>query len=115
LDAANVNAPALSIEKVDDGLGPPAGAGLKTVMSAVPIAARSAARIVAVNWVALTNVVARVEPFQRTVAPETKPLPVTVRTRLVEPAVAVIGDRPAIDGIPFGTAGAADTVIVPPL
>jgi hypothetical protein len=103
----------LSVEKVNAVLDPPPGAGLKTATSAVPTAAKSAANIVAVNCVALTRVVARVEPFQRTVAPETKPPPVTVKTTLAEPAVADIGEMPVIVGMLFGFVGATDTVIVP--
>ena len=104
----------LSIEKVSDGLLPPPGAGLKTVTSAVPTVVKSVARIAAVNCVALTKVVARALPFQRTVAPETKLPPVTVKVELAEPAIAVIGDRLTIVGILFGVVGATDTVMVPP-
>jgi len=113
-----VNAPCaccgLSIEKVSDVLLPPPGVGLKTATSAVPTTLKSAARIVAVNCVGLTKVVARALPFQRTVAPETKLFPVTVNAKLPEPAAAVIGDRLAIVGILFGVVGVGDTVIVPP-
>lgn len=116
-DVVTVKAPcacdALSIEKVSDVLAPPPGAGLKTATLAVPTAAKSAAGIVAVNCVALTRVVALVEPFQRTVAPETKPPPVTVKRTLAEPVAADIGDRPVIVGIAFGFVGATDTVMVP--
>ena len=104
---------ALSIEKVSDVLDPPPGAGLKTATSAVPTAVKSAARIVAVNCVALTKVVARALPFQRTVAPETKPPPATVKVKLAELAAVDIGDKLAISGMLFGVVGATDTVIVP--
>ena len=118
LDMVTVKAPCacggLSIEKVNDVLDPPPGAGLKTATSAVPTVAKSAASIVAVNCVALTRVVARVEPFQRTVAPETKPSPVTVKTTFAEPAIADIGDMVVIVGMLFGFVSATDTVIVPP-
>ena len=50
--------------------------GLATVTWAVPAVAISAAVIAAVNWVALTNVVVRALPFQRTLAPLTKFEPV---------------------------------------
>ena len=119
LDMVTVKAPCacgtLSIEKVSDVLDPPPGAGLKTATSAVPTALKSAARTVAVNCVILTKVVARALPFQRTVAPEKKLPPVTVKVKLPEPAAAaVIGDRPAIIGMLLGVVGAPDTVIVPP-
>ena len=118
LDMVTVKAPCacggLSIEKVNDVLDPPPGAGLKTATSAVPTVAKSAASIVAVNCVALTRVVARVEPFQRTVAPETKLPPVTVKTTFAAaPAVADIGNMLVIVGMLFGFVGATDTVIVP--
>ena len=117
LDMVTVKAPCawgpLSIEKVSDVLDPPPGAGLKTATSAVPTAAKSAASIVAVSCVVLTRVVARVAPFQRTVAPETKLPPVTVKTTLAEPAVADIGEMLVIVGMLFGFVGATDTVIVP--
>jgi hypothetical protein len=98
---------ALSIENVCDAELPP-GAGLETTTSADPTVVKSAATIVAVNWVGLTKVVTRAAPFQRTVAPETKPLPFTVKTRLGEPAVVVIGEMLTIAGIP-----GYPTVIVP--
>ena len=55
---------------------PPPGAGVATVTSAVPSAARSLAGIVAFNCVPLTNVVVRFAPFQRTtdVRHETAPI-----------------------------------------
>jgi hypothetical protein len=43
-----------------------------TVTWAVPAAAMSEAGMVAVSWVAETNVVVRSDPFQRTTAPLTK-------------------------------------------
>ena len=95
-------------------LVPPPGAGLKTATPAVPTEVKSAAGIVAVNCVALTNVVARVEPFHRTVAPETKPAPVTVKVKAGDPAVTVMVDSPVIVGMLFGTMGGMETVIVPP-
>jgi hypothetical protein len=104
----------LSIEKVSDVLVPPPGAGLKTATPAAPTDVKSEAGIVAVNCVPFTRVVALVEPFHRTVAPDTKPLPVTVKVRFGEPALTVIVDRPVIVGMLFGTIGGAETVIVPP-
>ncbi len=71
---------------------PPPGAGLKTVTCAVPAAAISLAGIAAVNWLLLTNVVLRSEPFQRTTEPEVKLLPLTVRVKPAPPAVALEGE-----------------------
>ena len=51
----------------------------------VPCEAVSAAVIVAVSCVGLTNTVARGEPFQFTTDPFTKFVPVTVRVKLVVP------------------------------
>jgi hypothetical protein len=55
---------------------PPA---LFAVMLSVLVVRRSLAGITAVSWVALTNVVESAVPFQFTVAPERKFVPVTVR------------------------------------
>ena len=84
--------------------------GLCTETWAVPWAAISAAAIAAVNRVALTNVVPRAAPFQRTVAPDTKLLPLTVSVKAGPPAVALLGDRELSagaaggdpDGVHFG-------------
>ena len=54
---------------------PPPGAGLETVIAAVPADATSPAAIDARSSVELTKVVARTEPFQRTVEAGTKPEP----------------------------------------
>src|SRR2546422_1020127 len=51
---------------------PPPGAGLNTVTEAVPGVARSVAEMAAVSCVALTNVVVRAAPFQRTSEAATK-------------------------------------------
>ncbi len=60
---------------------PPPGDGLKTVTAATPALAMSPAGIEAVSWVALTNVVVRAPPFQRTTDPAMKLLPLTVRLK----------------------------------
>ena len=60
---------------------PPPGAGLVTVTSAEPVLTISSARMVAVTCVELTNVVARALPLKFTTAPETKPVPFTVRVQ----------------------------------
>jgi hypothetical protein len=70
---------------------PPPGAGLETVMLAVPGAAISLAGIAAVNCVLLPKVVARSAPFQRTIDPVTKFVPATARLKAGPPAVAVVG------------------------
>jgi hypothetical protein len=51
---------------------PPPGAGLKTVIEAVPGIVRSEAGMAARSCVSETNVVGRSEPFHRTIEPETK-------------------------------------------
>ncbi len=59
----------------------------------------SAAEIVAVNCVALTNVVGRGDPFQFTiVAPLTKPVPFTVSVNAAAPAVRAAGLRLVMAG-----------------
>jgi hypothetical protein len=77
---------------------PPPGAGFATVTGAVPAVAMSAAVIAAVNWVEETYVVVRLDPFQFTVEPETKPVPFTVSVNPVPPAVAEVGLRPVVAG-----------------
>jgi hypothetical protein len=59
---------------------------------AVPAAAMSLAGMAAVTCVALTKVVVRAAPFQLTVAPETKLLPLTVSVNAAPLAVAVFGE-----------------------
>ena len=66
--------------------------GLATVTGTVPEAAMSAAAIAAVNCVALTNVLVRAAPFQRTLAPVTKFIPLTVSVNAAPPTVALFGD-----------------------
>ena len=67
--------------------------GFCTVTEALPAAAISAAVIAAVNCVALTNVVVRFAPFQRTTEPLTKLLPFTVSVGAGPPAAALLGER----------------------
>jgi len=57
---------------------PPPGAGLTTVIEELPMLVMSLAGICAVSCVALTNVVGRTEPLNKTVEVETKPVPFTV-------------------------------------
>lgn len=75
---------------------PPLGAGFVTVTLAVPAAAISEARIAAVTWVLLTNVVVRLAPLNCTVAPLTKPVPFTVNVKPALPAVALAGESEVI-------------------
>ena len=66
-------------------------AQVPTVTEAVPGVAMSAAGTVAVSRVEDTNVVASGLPFQFTVEPETKLVPLTVNVNCVPPAVAQVG------------------------
>ena len=67
--------------------------GLSTVTGIDPEVERSVDGMDACNWVADTKVVVRSEPFQRTMAPETKLLPNTVRVKEGPPMVAYVGLR----------------------
>ena len=79
---------------------PPPGTLLNTVTPAVPAVAMSAALMLAVNWVLDTYIVARSDPFQRTVdAPSTKPVPFTVRVKADPPAVADAGLKLVMVGV----------------
>ena len=80
-------------------VGPP---GFCTVTEAVPCAAISCAVIVAVSWFALTKVVMRAAPFQRTTEALTKLLPVTVSVKFGPPATTVLGEREANVGVGAG-------------
>jgi hypothetical protein len=71
-------------------LVPPPGAGVNTVMLAVPAVAMLAAGTVAVNCVLLTNVVASALPFQLMLLPLTKLVPVAVSVKAVPPALALL-------------------------
>jgi hypothetical protein len=81
---------------------PPPGAGLVTVTCPVPAVAMSAAWIAAVNCVALTYVVVRLDPFHFTTDPVTNPVPVTVNVNAAVPAVALDGDSVLTVGTGFG-------------
>jgi hypothetical protein len=70
---------------------PPPGAGLTTVIDAVPAVATREAGTVAVNCVAEINVVVSEVPFQSTVEVETKFVPLTVKVNCGPPAVAQVG------------------------
>jgi hypothetical protein len=73
--------------------------GFRTVTLAAVAASMFAASTCAVSWVALTKVVASAEPFHCTVAPETKPLPLTVRLKAGLPAAAEFGLREEMAGV----------------
>ena len=62
-----------------------------TVILALPAVAIRLALTEAVNWVALTNFEVSAVPFQLTVDPWTKPVPVTVRVNAAPPAAAAAG------------------------
>jgi hypothetical protein len=70
---------------------PPPGDGLKTVTAALPGPAMSPAGIAAVTCPALTKVVGRSAPFQRTTDVEMKLLPFTVSVKAAPPAIADVG------------------------
>ena len=93
---------------------PPPGPGLLTVMLAVPARPISLAEIEAVSVVAPPNVVGRSDPFHRTVEPETKLDPETVRVKAGPPALAEVGLIPEIDGTGFRMAKDRELELPPP-
>ena len=76
--------------------------GVKTVTDAVPAWARRVAGTNAVNWVLLTNVVAKLVPFHCTVEPSTKLTPFTVSVKPLLPAWTEFGLRPVMNGMLVG-------------
>ena len=74
------------------------GGGLKTVTLADPAVAMSLAGMLAVRRVLLTYTVVRSLPFQRTIEPFTKFVPLTVRVNEGLPTMALDGLRPVIVG-----------------
>src|SRR6267143_3153747 len=74
--------------------------GFRTVTDADPAVAMSAAAMLARNRVALTTVVVRTVPFQRTVPPDTKLVPSTVSGKSPPPAMAVLGVSAVVTGGP---------------
>lgn len=93
---------------------PPPGVELNTVTEAVPVAAMSAAVIAAVNWVEETNVVVRFDPFQRTLEPATKLLPLTVSVNAGPPAFAVAGLRLVVVGTGLLIVNVRELEVPPP-
>src|SRR6266700_3881202 len=89
--------PALMVKDRENEVPPP-GAGLNTVIWAVPAVPISLPRMAAVNCVLLTKVVDRLEPFHWTMEPETKFEPLTVSVNAVPPTIALEGDEEVIDG-----------------
>src|SRR5882672_5540412 len=83
---------------------PPPGAGLKTVMAAVPVAAMSPAGIWAVTPPLLTNAVGRSLPFQRTTELDTKFTPPTAKVKAGPPAAVAMGESALIAGMELFTA-----------
>ena len=67
---------------------PPPGVGLNMATLAVPAVTRSVAGILAVRRVLFTKVVVRFPPFQRTMEPFTKLVPVTINVRAGSPETA---------------------------
>ncbi len=85
---------------------------LTAVMLALPALAIKLAGTAAVNCAELTNVVVSAVPFHCTVAPERKPVPLTVNVNPAPPAVAEVGLRLVIVGVGalMGNATAVDGV-----
>jgi len=77
---------------------PPPGVGLATVTLAAPAEEMSVAGMEAVSVVAPPKVVARSDPFHRTIAPVTKLDPVTVRVKAGPAASAELGLSPEMAG-----------------
>jgi hypothetical protein len=92
---------------------PPPGAGLTTVTLAMPVAAMSVVRIVAVSCVGETNVVARTAPFQFTVEVLTKLLPLTLSVAAGPPAVAPDGLMLPRTGTRLSTVVVAVALLLP--
>src|SRR6266581_1487866 len=91
---------------------PPPGLGFTTVTEAVLAMAMSEARMLAVNCEVETNVVARAPPFQFTEAPETNPVPFTVRVNPGPPGAVASGTRGwVISGTGFAVPVVADVPV----
>jgi hypothetical protein len=80
---------------------PPPGVGENTVTWAEPIDTTSAAGIAAVSWPALTYVVGRSAPFQRTTDDEAKLLPFTVSVNADCPTTPAPGESDDTCGTGF--------------
>ena len=93
---------------------PPPGAPFVTVTAAVPVAFTSAARIVAVTWVAEITMVVRGEPFQSTTELDTKFVPFTVRVKPELPAEVEVGEREVVVGTGFVIVKVSEFEVPPP-
>ena len=93
---------------------PPPKTGLTTVTDALPAAATSPAKTVAVSCVDETYVVARADPFQYTMEVETNPVPFTVRVKEPEPATADVGESAVVVGVGFRTVNVCAVEVPPP-
>jgi hypothetical protein len=71
------------------------------VTETLPPVATSEAGIEAVNWVALTKVLVRSEPSQRTTELEMKEEPLTVSIKSASPALALEGEMEVMLGTGF--------------
>jgi len=89
----------LSMVNVLGAEAPPPGAGLVTVILAVPGVAMSAAVIRAVSSVLLTKVVDAGAPFQSTTEVLIKLVPFTVSVNMAPPTVALAGEVELIAGL----------------
>jgi hypothetical protein len=101
-------------EKLAAAEVPPPGAGVKTVMAAGPAVASSLVGIAAVSRLALTSVVARSLPFQRTTEDARKLAPLTVSVKFGAPTVAVLGEMVVTVGAGFRIAKLAAVEVPPP-
>lgn len=92
---------------------PPPGAGLTTVTATLPAEARSAAPMLALSWVLLTNVVVRLLPPQSTVEFDNKLEPFTVSVKPRAPAGALLGEIEPTPGVGFGVGVGAGVGVGP--
>src|SRR5438128_1698739 len=92
---------------------PPPGAGLKTVIWAVPTLMMSLAGIAATNSLMLTNV-GRLLPFHRTTEPGRRFDPLTVSANAGPPAPTLVGTREVITGTGLPMLNTSEIEIPPP-
>jgi hypothetical protein len=81
---------------------PPPGAGLVTVTAGVPVEAKLAAGMAAVNCVELTNVVAGADPPKWTIDAATKFVPLIVSVKAALPATVLFGEMVVMVGVGLG-------------
>jgi hypothetical protein len=94
---------ALMIDRLVELEFPPPGAGLKTLICAVPAEARLATGTVAVSWVELLKLVIREAPFHCTADAEMKFIPLTIKENGSWPATAEVGLIDVTTGVGFWT------------